>query len=427
MNTMRKVVQLSVLAILAVLPSCTPTDMVAEAAVETGNGEVLPVGHLDDSGIVSASAGTVTAMHFPTMPPKIKGMLHQNWDLLDPEGDRMISILGEIDGIVEFSHARSTFQEHLKGTFGILAAWDQPSAVRRAGLVHTGYSGDLFQFYLFDAHDERDLLASIIGEEAEDLVFQFGTINRGQLCNFHNVLNRTHPHLHSPTPIEGPQLVTHRILGQHNVTERDAAHILMVTIADYLDQMVETNGWRDHHMIDVPDHLFPGDGRPAVALYWMSSVCNNIRPHLDTIPPVFDHCQVLLTYEDEYKARELYWQVVTEEVSLSEEQQIQLLQEAVQLNPHVGEPHIMLSQLFYRQGQYQTAALHAAEALTQLYTLAAAWDKRRDYSTWIGFARICLYRANRRAKSLTPFEYTDVKSATGIPLVSIRNLVSEMQ
>ena len=42
------------------------------------------------------------------------------------------------------------------GTYAILAMWDQPLDVMRSGLVHTGYSGDLFRFYLYDATKEAD-------------------------------------------------------------------------------------------------------------------------------------------------------------------------------------------------------------------------------------------------------------------------------
>jgi len=99
---------------------------------------------------------TITTVPFPKMPEKIRAILHEDWNILDPKGEEMISKLSTIDGAVEFAHASTTFYEHLKGTFGILAAWDQPEEVRRTGLVHTAYSGDLFQFFLFDANKEEE-------------------------------------------------------------------------------------------------------------------------------------------------------------------------------------------------------------------------------------------------------------------------------
>jgi hypothetical protein len=51
------------------------------------------------------------------------------------------------------------------------------------------------------------------------------------------------------------------------VSVKDTANILMVTIADYLEQMVDMSGWKDHHQIECPDVLYPGDGK----LSWKSS------------------------------------------------------------------------------------------------------------------------------------------------------------
>ena len=56
----------------------------------------------------------------------------------------------------------------------------------------------------------------------------------------------------------------------------------------------------------------------------------------------------------------------------------------------------MLSQIFYRQGHYYQAAVEARMALEKYYILASAWDKRRTFEYWVGFARILLLRANRK-------------------------------
>ena len=65
------------------------------------------------------------------MPPKIRAVMHEDWDVLDPKGASMISTMSYIDGAVEFAHASTTFYKHLKGTFGILGAWSVGS-VRRS-------------------------------------------------------------------------------------------------------------------------------------------------------------------------------------------------------------------------------------------------------------------------------------------------------
>lgn len=39
--------------------------------------------------------------------------------------------------------------------------------------------------------------------------------------------------------------------GKWEVSAKDAAQLLIVTVADYLEQMVEISGWWDHHQMEV--------------------------------------------------------------------------------------------------------------------------------------------------------------------------------
>ena len=347
--------------------------------------------------VLTTSRTSPSSVPFPKMPDKIRALLHKDWNALDDRGEEMMQLLKELDdSVVEFAHARSTFYEHLQGTFGILAAWGLPQVIRRAGLVHTAYSGEVFQFYLLDATSSADRakLRGIVGDAGESLSYLFGTIQRGVLCNFAAVVNQT---VAFATPITGVQIVPHRIEGTWKMSQGDAANSLMVTIADYLDQMVEMNGWRDHHQIEEgAPTLYPGNGRPAIGFYWFSAVCFAIKDHLEVIPPIFNHCTEVLGVERETEARDAYWKVVQHESSLTAEEQIALLDTAIRQNPYISEPHVMLSQLFYRQGNFYGAAVEARYALEKFYVLASAWDKRRSYEHWVGFSRILLLRANRK-------------------------------
>lgn len=363
---MQKFLAAAALSCAALVSSSLPngTDNESCASAVCGAGMV--------NGTIIKAVASDKTVAFPQMPRKIRALLHKNWDVLDPKGQEMMSTLSDIDAAIEFAHARSTFYEHLQGTFGILAAWNMPEVVRRTGLVHTGFSGDLFSFYLYDANkqEERAALRDILGEPSEALTYLFGTINRGQLCNLTAVINRSTP---QAAPITGVETVHHRINGTWAVSETEAANILMVTIADYLDQMVDTNGWRDHHQIeDGAKVLYPGDGKPAVAFYWFASICNAIKDHLEVVPPIFNYCTELITEENETKARDAYWKVMQHEAELSEDEQSILLYDSIRHNPYIAEPHIMLSQILYRQGQYHQAALQARSALEKLYVLASA-------------------------------------------------------
>lgn len=343
--------------------------------------------------------------------------------------------ISQIEAAVEFAHARGTFQSHLQGTFSILAAWGQPQRVTRTGLLHTSYSGDLFKFYLFDVEEERHRVQDILGQDAESLTFLYGTTNRGQLHGFASLINGTSTDL---VDIDQPQWIDHRLEGQYEVNPETTAELLMVTIADYLDQMVDMNGWRDHHQMDVPDFLYPGDGKPAIGLSWMSHVCQQIKPYLKVVPPAFDQCTTTMSISDERRARELYWKVILQEHDLDRETKMDLLEESARLNPFIGEPLVLLSQLHFSNtttteeddeadssyNNYILAGKYAAEALERFYKLASAWDKRRTFEHWVGFARLMLLRSNRNLDETLDHS---LPRCSKFGLVSLGQVVEDMR
>ncbi|GFH55380.1 hypothetical protein CTEN210_11856 [Chaetoceros tenuissimus] len=387
---------ISILAALLSISSSVATETETQQEVILEN----EIESTNESICNSTNRECHSSIPFPVMPQKIKAMLLDNHNLLDPQGEEMLSKLQQMEATAAFAHARSTFFEHLKGTFQILSAWNQPTNIKRAGMIHTGYSGDLFQFFLFDSNKEQDResLRSLIGKEAEELVYYFGTIHRGDLCQFSQAVGRQ---VAFPKCDVENITVAHRGLNEVEVSPQLAAQILMVTIADYLDQMVDTNGWRDHHQHEEGGNkLYPGNGRPALGFYWFSSVCKAIKPFLEVVPSVFDSCETVITVENEEIARDAYWKVTMDEADLEIDTQIELLQQTVELNPFVGEPHLLLSQIHYRQGQYYDAAIQAQAALKKFYTLASCWDKRRSFAHWVGYARIMLLRSNRKMEGL---------------------------
>ena len=80
-------------------------------------GELVHETNADDDGII---------IKFPPMPPMIQAILHEDWKSLGVDGilERLKS-----PGVLEFSHGRDTFYSHLKGTYGILKAWEQPDDI----------------------------------------------------------------------------------------------------------------------------------------------------------------------------------------------------------------------------------------------------------------------------------------------------------
>mgnify|MGYP004358042751 CR=1 FL=1 len=74
------------------------------------------------------------------------------------------------------------------------------------------------------------------------------------------------------------------------------------------------------------------------------------------------------------------------------------------------------------------AAAYAADALARFYPLATAWDKRRSFAHWVGFARMLHLRALRLLQGLPslPAASTTQVSASGAAIHSIPAIVAQL-
>ncbi|MFT5584772.1 MAG: hypothetical protein ACI9VR_002358, partial [Cognaticolwellia sp.] len=182
--------------------------------------------------------------------------------------------------------------------------------------------------------------------------------------------------------------------------------------------------------------LWPGSGKPATCMHWLSQLARAARMHLPdgaTVPPIFGNCTATLSERAETKARNLYWQVVraedfddhdvyidekdidgdpdavdehdkkggTDKPTMRDDERERRLRAAVRLNPFVGEPHVLLAQIAFRRGRYEDSFAECAEALRKLYALGTAWDKRVGFPGWCAFTRLVALRAARRARGET--------------------------
>lgn len=176
------------------------------------------------------------------------------------------------------------------GTFSILSAWGIPKEISRVGLFHTAYSGDLFIFHYFESEspEDRAELRAVIGTEAERLTHLFGTVRRQIInalvpggSNMHRLADHTTQTKHNTTPQMDRSVVNRTLFaipddgetsatppplplkartirtreGNMTISPEDQAAIMLVTIADYLDQMVAVNGWKDVHQKESPASL----------------------------------------------------------------------------------------------------------------------------------------------------------------------------
>lgn len=370
----------------------------------------------------------------PTPSPALQSLIYERWQDFDAEWPRFDAWLHSNRAVCEFGHARATFREHLRGTYALCATWGLPRAVWRAGMLHTTYSGDLFYFALARSErgEDRAEIRQLIGEEAERLVHMFGSLHRGTIMD---VILRT-----GEIPAEGIDVRWNRaadadVAGAEEVrvSARDCALLMFITIADYLEQAVASNAWKDIYQVDSPASLWPGSGKPATCFHWLSKLACASRVYLpdgSAVPPIFDGCTATLTEGAELKARNLYWQVVRAEdfddhdayvdeqdiegdadddpsilarpMAMSDDERERRLRAAIRLNPFVGEPHVLLAQVAFRRERYDDCVAECSEALRKLYALGTPWDKRIGFPGWCTFTRLVALRASRRARGETP-------------------------
>jgi tetratricopeptide (TPR) repeat protein len=95
-------------------------------------------------------------------------------------------------------------------------------------------------------------------------------------------------------------------------------------------------------------------------------------------PPVFAGCTQELTAADEAAATSLYWSVIQQDQpQVQAEAAIAVLEQAVRHNPWVGEPQMVLAQLYLSAGRRDEARVAAESALQIFSQWGNAWEQAR--------------------------------------------------
>ncbi|KAL3001385.1 hypothetical protein AAZX31_09G263900 [Glycine max] len=230
-------------------------------------------------------------------------------------------------------------------------------------------------------------------------------------------------------PAEGVQVKHIRTGEGVHVSRRIVAVFIMMTMADFCDQLF---GFQDLLFDNANGRLefsgnnfgalWPGDGKPGL---WLNSISRMgavytliareeeifiqerkrkvgvaVVPDLErnedielVLPPVFDYCRKVLEAGDQIVARDLYWEAVCEGGSKAEE----LLLESIEKNPFVGEPYVVLSQVYLTEGRFEEAEKHAERGLKLLLEWGCPWDKRTSWEGWVAWTRVLLKRAKDKS------------------------------
>lgn len=333
--------------------------------------------------------------------PHARALLADHYAAIDADLPALLDLLFARSAGEDW-HKAGTFKHHLLGVYRTLALWNQPREVRMLGLFHSVYGNEYVDLTLFDRERERSTLRKVLGEEAEAWVSLFCEMPR---TKFVQVVLAGQGTGHDGMTLEGAN-------GQvFTLTPRQVAAFIVVSAADIGEQW---HSWQDEIFAGYPQQqrrdlktnwassLWPGPLKPPSNILSMLShlLAPLSRMPADTgipIPPAFDACRATLSARDEAAASALYWQVITRMHPLTEMDSARhLLEAAVEHNPWVGEPRLLLAQLALTTGDFDAAQAHAAAGLAALQAWGTAWDKRIEWAGWMAWARIELQNARAR-------------------------------
>lgn len=217
------------------------------------------------------------------------------------------------------------------------------------------------------------------------------------------------------------------------LSRRVFAVFLMMTMGDFSDQLFsfqdslfDNSDGRLEFSGNNISTLWPGDGKPGL---WINSISRmgaiytlivreeelfieqRKKKHGDellkdrdedielAIPPVFDYCTRVLDSKDQIIARDLYWEAVCHSVSKNTElkRAEEMLLKSLEKNPFVGEPHVVLAQIYLSEGRFEEAEKMAEKGVRLLVEWGSPWDKRMSWEGWIAWSRVLLMKAKERS------------------------------
>ncbi|GJM87433.1 hypothetical protein PR202_ga03386 [Eleusine coracana subsp. coracana] len=106
------------------------------------------------------------------------------------------------------------------------------------------------------------------------------------------------------------------------------------------------------------------------------------------IPPVFNNCTKVLDPMEQIAARDLYWEAIcSDDWKDKDWKKVEkILMESIKKNPFVGEPHLVLTQVYLNMERYEEAKTEAEEGLKLLLEWGVSWDKRMTWDAWVSWA-----------------------------------------
>lgn len=403
--------------------------------------------------------------YLQTLLESARPFLRGELESVDPKLPSLVAVLRSV-GAGECWHKHGSFLEHLVDIYKILKLWNAQDSVCLCGLFHSAYSNSYVNLAIFDPSTGRDTVKNHVGEAAERLIHLFCIVPRQPLIHDDLLFKYTDSELVEHLKVSEISLknakekgmfdgeeswrkkvqtlvpasgitIKHIKTGEDvNVSRRVVAIFLMMTMADFSDQLFgfqdalfDNSNGRLEFFGNSFTALWPGDGKPGL---WLNSIsrmgaiyslivreeeifleerkrggengCETVFQDRDedlelVIPPVFEKCTRVLDAGEQIAARELYWEGVCDmsKGELGMEGVEKVLRMSVEKNPYVGEPYVLLAQICLSQGRYEEAEKEAEKGLTLLLEWGSPWDKRMSWEGWIAWSRVLLMKAKEKS------------------------------
>ncbi|GKY97464.1 hypothetical protein MPSEU_000704800 [Mayamaea pseudoterrestris] len=341
----------------------------------------------------------------PTRSLIFNRILAEDYEAIDPKVPKCIQSLKE-RGAHRCWHKHSTFLEHLIGVHNILRGWNESEIAGRVALFHSAYSNSYVNLALYDPNTERDIMKELVGDQAEELVHMFCIIDRQQVV-VNTLLKQGH------IPMEGLTVPHLKKANESVFLSAEVLRMLIVfTMADISDQYFY---WQDELWggggtagsmvipgMDFTERhnsksLWPGMSKPGLWMSYISDLTQVVKTYKGdmSMPPVLDFGARILSTQDEALSRDLYWNVISEQVT-GDDEIIATLIKSNEHNPFAFEPLVLLAQKYLHENRYDDALASTERAIELEKAWLTCWDKRMSFGAWVAWTRVMHQKAQER-------------------------------
>nr|CAN77784.1 hypothetical protein VITISV_014471 [Vitis vinifera] len=384
----------------------------------------------------SLSSSPSPDLHLQTLLASARPFLRGELEAVHPKLPSIISVLRSV-GAGECWHKHGSFLEHLVDMYKILKLWKAQESVCLCGLFHSAYSNSYVNLAIFDPSTGRDTVRAHVGDAAEKLIHLFCVVPRQPLVHDDLIFRCSDDELvehlkasevsvrnakeggvvngdeawrkkvNSLVPPDGVT-VKHIKTGEDVlVSRRVVAIFVMMTMADssdkhygfqdalsFLATAMELCGLGMASLGCGRRRFSSKRGKELVGIKWWKGRDEELEL---VIPPVLENCTRVLGAEEQIEATDLYWEAVCEGSKRGLDWAEELLGRCVEKNPFVGEPHVVLAQIYLTNGRFEEAEREAEKGLKLMLEWGSPWDKRMTWEGWIAWNRVLLMKAKERS------------------------------